>query len=195
MRTSWSLFIPVKNNKNFQTQIIRIMKKLLSTVCVLCLTFVNALAQESTVKVKVKEGAKPEVYIDGKKFDYSILDLIDQEKIAEMNVYKGAKAMEKYNAPNGAIVITTKKGSNDDLKTEDKERNSKDKKLFGDGDNDPLIIVDGLRVSKQQLKKLSPDSIDNVNILKGKQAMEEYNAPNGVIIVETKSGKKKKKVD
>ncbi|SOE22687.1 hypothetical protein SAMN06298216_3097 [Spirosomataceae bacterium TFI 002] len=163
------------------------MKKLLLTICILTVSFMGALGQSSSIKLKVKEGPNPDIYIDGKKYDYAIMDLLDQSKIASVNVLKGEMAMKEYNAPNGVVLITTKSGGEIKIKS----KGSKELKLADNPDKDPKIIVDGKVMSKEQLSKLAPDEIDNINVVKGEKALSEYNAPNGVIIVETKLGKKK----
>lgn len=187
MKMSWSLFTQAMNNFNLKNTN---MKKLLITICIFSISFISALAQEPKVKVKVKAGANPDIYIDGKKYDYAVLELLDQGKIAEMKVYKGQMAIEKYNAPNGAIEITTKNESKDGAISEFKIKDSKGGKVVGDSKDDPWVFVDGKRSSKKQLKKIAPEDIKQVSVLKGKQAMDKYNAPNGVIVIETKPAKK-----
>ena len=43
------------------------------------------------------------------------------------------------------------------------------------------------------LQTISPDDIESINVLKDEKAIEEYDAPNGVILVTTKKGAKKEK--
>ena len=82
------------------------MKKILFTTLILCLSLSTVYAQEKDKKeeekvklnMKVKDGAEPDIYIDGKKFEFSI-DLIDPDKIATMNVIKGQEAITKYWPP------------------------------------------------------------------------------------------------
>lgn len=148
------------------------------------------------VAVKVQDGAKPDVYIDGKKYDHSIIELLDPAKIKSINVIKGEKAKEEYNAPNGVIMITSTRETtsevNDD--TEFKIRTTPiessedfDTKLrIRGGGKDPLVIIDGKVSTKEQLNKLSPNQIEKIDVLKGEQAIKEHNAVNGVIIITTK---------
>ncbi|AWV97287.1 TonB-dependent receptor plug domain-containing protein [Arcticibacterium luteifluviistationis] len=166
------------------------MKKLLLALSILCFAFTSALAQNSNIKVKVKDGPNPDIYIDGKKYDHAIMELLDQDKIASINVIKGKKALDEYNAPNGVIMIITKKSSDDDKNTEVKIRSTKEIKVVGYADADPMVIIDGKRSSKDALSKLSPDDIDSINVVKGEQAINKYKSPNGVIIVKTRSGEK-----
>ncbi len=58
------------------------------------------------------------------------------------------------------------------------------------GDNDPLILVDGIVYDSEGLNALNPDDIESINILKdGTAGIYGVRAANGVIIVETKKGK------
>jgi TonB-linked SusC/RagA family outer membrane protein len=58
------------------------------------------------------------------------------------------------------------------------------------GDNDPLILVDGIVYDTEGLNALNPDDIESINILKdGTAGIYGVRAANGVILVETKKGK------
>ena len=58
----------------------------------------------------------------------------------------------------------------------------------GDGDKEPLIIMDGIEVSREEMKKLSPTKIERIDVIKGDKAIEEYGAKgkDGVIRIVTK---------
>lgn len=63
---------------------------------------------------------------------------------------------------------------------------------FGENANiDPLILLDGIEVSKLDLARIDPDDIDTFNIMKDASATAMYGArgANGVIYVKTKKGK------
>jgi TonB-dependent SusC/RagA subfamily outer membrane receptor len=51
-----------------------------------------------------------------------------------------------------------------------------------------LIIVDGKKITKQELYHIPPDSVENISVLKGKDAKAIYgeDAKNGVLLVTTK---------
>ncbi len=160
------------------------MKNLLMIACLIGMSASFIHAQDN-IHVKVKDAPEPDIYIDGKKYDYAIFELLDQSKIESVNVIKHERAIEEYNAPNGVVIIKTKKADqqitvDDDIKI--KSRN---------GDEDPVIIMDGKVSNKEELSKVSPHDIASIDVLKGKKAIDEYNAPNGVIIVKTKAAKKK----
>ena len=58
------------------------------------------------------------------------------------------------------------------------------------GDNDPLILVDGVVYDSEGLNSLNPSDIKSINVLKDATAgIYGVRAANGVIIVETKKGR------
>jgi hypothetical protein len=171
------------------------MKNLLLTACILFLSVSTVHAQEAeTTKVekekqtkisfKIKEHSKADIYVDGKKFDFDIA-LLDQTKIASVAVIKGAQALKDYNAPNGVLLIETiKSGDSNEASSLFATKNI---------DEQPLVIIDGTVSTQAMLKDLSPADIEHIIIWKGKKAIEKYNAPNGVVDITTKKGKKNKK--
>jgi hypothetical protein len=96
------------------------MKKTLFTLLILVLTTSIIQAQKKEQKaedktslhLKIKSEANPVIYVDGKKFDFPIY-IINPDNIASMNVIKGEEAINKYNAPEGVLLITTKKPNDD----------------------------------------------------------------------------------
>ena len=164
------------------------MKKLLVASIIMIFTISSIQAQKEEEKkdvkeelfVKLKEGAKPIIYVDGKIFDFP-MELIDQSKIASVFIVKGKDAITKYKAPDGVILITTMKLGSTPISDLDLSY-----KRDIATNNDPKIIVDGKVVDKATLDKLKPETIDKMEVLKGKKAIESYNAPNGVIIITLK---------
>ncbi|MEM9549150.1 MAG: hypothetical protein AAGA77_24395 [Bacteroidota bacterium] len=144
----------------------------------------NDIEIKENIHVKVKEGADPDIYVDGKKFDFP-MELLDKDQIESINVIKGEKAIEEYNAKNGVVLITTKKKLVEKIETKIKIT---DDDVKGKG---PMVIIDGNNSNQTLLKKLSPDDIESINVVKGEQALKKYNAPNGVIIITTKKNKRK----
>lgn len=166
------------------------MKSFLLVVGLALVPFSSILAQETSkgakekLEITIKESDNPDVYIDGKKYDHSIIDLLDTDKIASVDVIKGERAISEYNAPNGVIIIKTKAKAN-----QVRIRNSN-----GNLDEDqPLIIIDGVTAEKGDLEKLDPIDIESVEVLKGENAMKKHNAPNGVVLIITKGAVKSKK--
>jgi hypothetical protein len=171
------------------------MKRVLlsAMALLLCISIVQAQETEEKksidqkdekVVIKAKDDPKPDIYVDGKKFDFP-LELIDTDIIESISVFKGEKALTEFNAPNGVVFIKTKIEI-DTVSSKIEINNNIDDKA-------PLIIIDGNVADMESLKKISPDNIDNINVVKGEQAIEEYSAPNGVIIVTTKKEKSKEK--
>ena len=162
------------------------MKKLLFVAVVLLLSTTTINAQEvkkdeeGKIYVKLKDGVKPDIYVDGKKFDFP-MELIDQSKIAGVFVIKGKDAIAKYKAPNGVILIKTKTTEQFDV-SEIRIRNNDITK----GRKTPMVIIDGKVSDEKVLDELKPDEIEKMEVIKGKKAKEKYNAPNGVIIITTK---------
>jgi TonB-linked SusC/RagA family outer membrane protein len=60
------------------------------------------------------------------------------------------------------------------------------------GNNQPLLVIDGVPVGLGYLNRLNPNDVDDINILKGASAASLYgpDGVNGVIIVKTKRGTK-----
>src|SRR3984957_13536194 len=62
-----------------------------------------------------------------------------------------------------------------------------------EGNNEALIVVDGIPVDQQYLANINPNEIEDVTILKGSNAAALYGmaASNGVMLISTKKGKGK----
>lgn len=170
------------------------MKNLILSILIVCFA-ITSQAQEIKIEkqnnekkesllIKVKEGQNPDVYIDGKKYDAEILELLDQNKIESVKVIKDEQAKKEYNAPNGVVLIETKR--NDESKIL-----ITGQKSIKNGD--PKIFIDGEVSDQKILEKISPDDIYSIDVVKGEKAMKDYNAPNGVILITTKKKQKEKK--
>ena len=62
------------------------------------------------------------------------------------------------------------------------------------GDNDPLILVDGIVYDSEGLNALNPQDIASIDVLKdGTAGIYGVRAANGVIVIETKKGRKNSK--
>lgn len=62
---------------------------------------------------------------------------------------------------------------------------------FGTGKVDPLILLNGMEISANEMARIQPDDIEGFSVLKDASAAALYGArgANGVILVTTKSGK------
>lgn len=172
------------------------MKNLILTLSALLLSISLIQAQEVSLQqptesgfqvnmqnelhIKLKDGAQPDIYVDGKKFDFP-MDLIDKNRIKSIDVLKGDLAMEKYGSKNGVLLITTKEVEEKTIQITNTTQGEK-----------PMIIINEKKSSQGMLEKLSPDDIENISILKGNAAITIYgpDGSNGVIVVKTKKGKK-----
>lgn len=58
------------------------------------------------------------------------------------------------------------------------------------GNNDPMVLIDGVEASVGQIAQISPNDIDNVSVLKDAASASIYGvrAANGVILITTKRG-------
>lgn len=166
------------------------MKKLILTASAVLLSISLIHAQDKKEKnqlkefihIEVKDDAKPDIYVDGKKFDFP-MELLDVDRIESVSVIKGNKAIKEYNAENGVVLVTTKISGN---KLDKFDYN----KVKETTDKYPLVIIDGKESNQAMLNKLSPDDIESIDVVKGELAMKKYKAENGVVIVKTKKGKK-----
>lgn len=171
------------------------MKYLILVTCALFLSIFTIQAQESQdlkenkskqekLRIELKDGVKPEVYVDGVKFNFPI-DLLDVDKIESVNVLKDDRAIKEYNAKNGVVLITTKKNA---IPSESSETMIKDVEA---PQTTPVIIINGKKTEQKSLKKLDPDDIESIKVLKDEAALKKYNTTIGVILVTTKKGNKK----
>jgi len=155
------------------------MKNILIIACIIFLSSSHILAQDK-LQLVLKEGAKPDVYIDGKKYDHTIIELLDQSKIASVNIIKGEQAMKEYKASNGVVFIETKTVTQQIAPVNENEISIADSEKY------PVVIIDGNLSNKETLLKMSALDIESVEIFKDEKAIGQYKAPNGVIIVTTK---------
>ncbi len=173
---------------------------LLITLIILCVT--TNQAQEKTkeskielnaekISVKLKGDSEVTVFIDGKKYDQDILELINVDKIESMNVLKGKKAMDEYNVDKVILIKTKKANDKIEVANEGVKITMRDLNLDGNDESKyPKIIIDGVTSTPQQLKNLSPNDINSITVLKDKKSRKEHNAENGVIKITTKKKKK-----
>ena len=132
---------------------------------------------ENTVRITTK-GDKPIIILNGTQTVPNFkIDDIPTDQIASVNVLKGKVAEEKYgsDAKYGAIEIFTKKGTFSAGKTESKI-------------DKPMIIINGKKAGSQVgMNDINENAVKNINILKGKVAVEKYGkeGENGVIEIST----------
>lgn len=185
------------------------MKRLGITICVMAFVITAGFAQEATVKaesknkkgkserieIKIKEGeANPMIIIDNKEYDFEILDIIDKNKIESVTVLKGEDALKKYAAKNGVILIKTKQEvdkKNDIIVKSDKEDETEAirkrvKIEVPEGNEAPVIVINGEIMNRDALDNISPDDIESIKVLKNDEAKKKYKTDLGVIIIKTR---------
>ena len=149
------------------------MKSVLIILLIFVVSSYHILGQEQNESKELK----PDVYIDGEKYNYKIFELLDLEKIESVSVLKREEALVKYGAENGLILVKTRQA---ELETgEAGERSSASQENH-------LIIIDGEVADSDDLIILNRKDVKSVRVLKGQESKEKYNAPNGVVIITTK---------
>src|SRR6056300_1320272 len=104
------------------------------------------------------------------------------EKLEKMNIPRMDQALQGQMS---GVNISTNSGSPGGAS------NIRIRGLSTFGDNDPLILVDGVVYDSEGLNALNPSDILSVNVLKDATAgIYGVRAANGVIIIETKKGTK-----
>lgn len=105
---------------------------------------------------------------------------VDGEDVEKMNLSRMDQALQGQIA---GVAISTNSGSPGG------SSNIRIRGLSTFGDNDPLILVDGIVYDSEGLNALNPADIKSINVLKDATAgIYGVRAANGVIIVETKKG-------
>lgn len=122
------------------------------------------------------------IIVDEQKLSYEAFKKIDPNDIATINIYKYTdnNSANRENGKEDVIIVTTKKKSTESKSTDV----IKEEKL----PKDVLYIVDGKRITKEEMGKLNTSDLETVNVLKDKAAIAIYgeDGKNGVIIITTK---------
>lgn len=157
-----------------------------------------------TVSIReISSDKKPLIILDG--VEISDLGSTPPESIESINILKDKSAIEAYGdkGKNGVMIIETKKGTQNNVKTTSKLTvvHTKDSinnlhHFFRKGvssfshDNPPLVLVDGEKVA--DINKFDVNTIGSFTIFKDKPAIDEYGdeGKNGVILITTKLKKK-----
>ena len=106
---------------------------------------------------------------------------VQGEDVEKMNVSRVDQALQGQVS---GVTISTNSGSPGG------SANIRIRGLSTFGDNDPLILVDGVVYDSEGLNALNPSDIKSINVLKDATAgIYGVRAANGVIIVETKQGR------
>jgi TonB family protein len=127
-------------------------------------------------------GNKPLILVDGVRVEGDLDGRWSPEDIESIDVLKDESATKIYGSMgmNGVVRITTKKAAD-----ATRVRKVASQKLMPEN---ALWLLDGKEVEKDQVEKLSPESIQSMTVLKGEEATKIYGdkAKNGVIDITTK---------
>jgi len=119
---------------------------------------------------------------------------LKSKNIQTIDVSKGKESIKEYGkkAKDGVIKITTKKGHKKKHKKGtgfDISINKTDIQIGAVNDNNnPLMFIDGKKISHDELKKIDSNQIESVNVYKEDQAIKKYGdqAKNGVVEITLK---------
>jgi len=109
------------------------------------------------------------------------ISTVDGEELTKLNIPRMDAALQGQVA---GVTINTNSGSPGGASA------IRIRGLSTFGDNDPLILVDGIVYDSEGLNALNPNDIASINVLKDATAgIYGVRAANGVILIETKKGK------
>jgi outer membrane receptor for ferrienterochelin and colicin len=121
------------------------------------------------------------IYIDGKISTPAEMNAIPPVKIRSVDILKGEKLDDIIDAKGKNALISVQLKPNDLPEV-----------VVQSTKPSPLYVVDGeIKALNYNLANISPDEIESINVIKGKDAFTKYGeaAKNGVVEITTKSGK------
>ncbi|MEG1634855.1 MAG: M56 family metallopeptidase [Rikenellaceae bacterium] len=157
---------------------------------------------------------KPLIIVDGKEVEFGAFEKIDPKTVKSISVLKDSTSVLVYGdkGKNGVVLVETK----DDVKAKGANSKQKDEvnldevtvvgfgtmkkdstlQVIGyrsnvksaDKKSSPMIILNDKQITKEELDKLDPNTIESVAVLKDKSATNVYGekGKNGVVIVKLK---------
>lgn len=136
---------------------------------------------------------EPVFVLDGKEIDAKKAKSLNTFEIESVSIIKqGKDLIDKYgdNAKNGVVLIKskTKNSKQPYVKVVDSlQYNTKTHQIEFKG-GDPSFIVDGKEMTEGDFKKIKPEDIESVDVLKGDNAIKKYGekGKHGVIEITTK---------
>jgi hypothetical protein len=159
-------------------------------------TITPATKNGITIKNTGGQNGQPLYIVDGIETDN--IEIINPNDIKSIDVFKGESGFELYGdkGRNGAVLITTKSGSNDKrakINTNDTIQPPKVVKILKYGDEDlsqALYLVDGEEV--KNLEDVDSQNVEKVKVLKPNAAVSLYGekGKNGVVLISTKNDQK-----
>lgn len=149
-----------------------------------------SVKEDKTLKIRLSEDAKKldEVVVIGygtaqRKSVVGAVDQINSKKIEDRPVSNLSQALQGV-----AANLTIQQKS---MNPNDNQLNINIRGVGTMGNNDPLVVIDGLVTSLSSLSQLNPSDVENISVLKdaGSAAIYGSRSANGVILVTTKKGK------
>jgi hypothetical protein len=125
-----------------------------------------------------------------------VTDTVPRKTAQKITVKENGRPSEKIvEILNNQVIVTDKEGKKEIYqKASDSVVKVQGFKIKG-SENQPLIFVDGVEISKAEMEKISPDKIQSVSVFKGEDATKTYGerGKNGVILISLKKGATTKK--
>ncbi|GGF75676.1 M56 family metallopeptidase [Wenyingzhuangia marina] len=174
----------------------------------------KAMITQDSTRLRVRAldfKGTPLFFVDGKEIPQKEFEKINPSDIYSISVLKDKHATDKYGkkGKDGVVEITMKKNNDSttqvsksypDIKVVSNEDGAKTES-FGirqhtievdakdlNSTKYPLYIIDGKEVSDDEFKKINPDDIQSINVLKDKHATDKYGekAKDGVVEITMK---------
>ena len=136
----------------------------------------HGLHKKIQKEIVIDKDGKKEVIIIGGDGDH--VKAYDMKDAKDVKVIKEVKVIELDEGSEGVSKVIIKKGGADEGEF-----------LFiGEGDEHPLIIIDGKEFPEMDMKDVDQKNIETIEIFKGDKAVEEYGekAKHGVVIIKTR---------
>ena len=151
-----------------------------------------------------KDGEKEVIVIGGDRANHFSHEDVDVKVMSDGNVWisesgdstkvKRIEVIEINEDHEGATKIMIKKGEpgTEDIdvkiKTVSGGHGDNDFVFINDGDDKPLIIMDGKEIPDGKMEDLDHENIETIEVLKGSKAVEKYGdkAKDGVVIITSK---------
>ncbi|MEM9000986.1 MAG: peptidoglycan DD-metalloendopeptidase family protein [Bacteroidota bacterium] len=157
----------------------------------------DGLGQHNDIVIKKERGAK-KIIVDGEEISEEVLGEMDIN--IDENIHFHFDSSAKGKKGNKKVRVSKqKKGksqknviiSKDSDDENDIEFIGQDGAFFfidTDGGKDPLFLINGKESTRKQVKKLSPDKIETIEVSKGEGTLKKYGrkAEHGVVEVTTK---------
>lgn len=132
----------------------------------------------------------PLVIVDGKNLPYELINTLAPDRIESINVLKGKNATSMHGeaGKNGVIEIVTKIDNHVSVDILEDINKHTLEGFSGEIDPNTLILLNGKKISQNELYRLAPEHIKEISVFKGEKAEEHFGekGKNGVIQITTK---------